>query len=74
MRQFLIPVVLVWVAACWHPPASAKKTIEVTALRFDNLTLFVVGGRLVSGLARTWETDAAGTGYTFHLRSGVAHD
>lgn len=50
-------------------------TGEVAALLFDNLTQFDVDGRVVPGLARSWETDRAGTTYTFHLRAGPAfHD
>ena len=50
-------------------------TGEVAALLFDNLTRFDVDGGLVPGLARSWDTDRAGTTYTFHLRKGpVFHD
>jgi ABC-type transport system substrate-binding protein len=43
-------------------------TGEVVSLLFDNLTQFDVDAQLVPGLARSWETDAAGRRYTFHLR------
>jgi peptide/nickel transport system substrate-binding protein/oligopeptide transport system substrate-binding protein len=50
-------------------------TGEVATLLFDNLTRFDVDGALVPGLARAWDTDRAGTTYTFHLRKGpVFHD
>ncbi|HEY8105967.1 MAG TPA: ABC transporter substrate-binding protein [Gemmatimonadales bacterium] len=50
-------------------------TGELAALLFDNLTRFDVDGALVPGLARSWDTDRAGTTYTFHLRQGpVFHD
>jgi peptide/nickel transport system substrate-binding protein/oligopeptide transport system substrate-binding protein len=44
-------------------------TGEVDALLFDNLTQFDVDGRLVPGLARSWDVDPAGSRYTFHLRT-----
>ncbi len=44
-------------------------TGEVDALLFDNLTQFDVDGRLVPGLARSWEVDSTGSRYTFHLRT-----
>src|SRR5580765_8798872 len=43
-------------------------TGELVALLFDNLTQFDADAQLVPGLARSWETDAAGRSYTFHLR------
>lgn len=50
-------------------------TGEVDALLFDNLTRFDVEGRLVPGLARTWEVDSTGSRYTFHLRTDARfHD
>jgi ABC-type transport system substrate-binding protein len=50
-------------------------TGEVVSLLFDNLTQFDADAKLVPGLARSWETDAAGVRYTFHLRSGATfHD
>lgn len=50
-------------------------TGELAALLFDNLTRFDPDGRLVPGLARSWETDPSGRIYTFHLRRGVSfHD
>src|SRR5581483_7419691 len=50
-------------------------TGELAALLFDNLTRFDPDGRLVPGLARSWETDPSGRTYTFHLRRGVSfHD
>ena len=50
-------------------------TGEVVSLLFDNLTQFDADARLVPGLARAWETDAAGRVYTFHLRQGATfHD
>ncbi len=53
----------------------ALSTGELAALLFDDLTQFDVNGRLVPGLARTWETDPRGESYTFHLRSGATfHD
>ena len=50
-------------------------TGEVVSLLFDNLTQFDPDAKLIPGLARSWETDAAGRVYTFHLRGGaVFHD
>jgi ABC-type transport system substrate-binding protein len=50
-------------------------TGEVVSLLFDNLTQFDPDAQLVPGLARSWETDAAGLVYTFHLRQGATfHD
>jgi len=50
-------------------------TGEVDALLFDNLTQFDVDGRLVPGLARSWEVDPSGSRYTFHLRTNARfHD
>src|ERR687891_1583397 len=50
-------------------------TGEVVSLLFDNLTQFDADAKLVAGLARSWETDAEGRRYTFHLRSDAAfHD
>ncbi len=50
-------------------------TGEVDALLFDNLTQFDVEGRLVPGLAKSWEVDPTGSRYTFHLRTGARfHD
>ncbi|MGH7517398.1 MAG: ABC transporter substrate-binding protein [Gemmatimonadales bacterium] len=50
-------------------------TGEAVALLFDNLTRFDADGRLVPGLAASWEADSAGRTYTFHLRRGPAfHD
>lgn len=50
-------------------------TGEVVALLFDNLTQFDADAQLVPGLARSWETDAAGRSYTFHLRQDARfHD
>ena len=50
-------------------------TGEVVSLLFDNLTQFDADAQLIPGLARTWETDAAGRGYTFHLRQDATfHD
>jgi ABC-type transport system substrate-binding protein len=50
-------------------------TGEVVSLLFDNLTQFDADAKLVPGLARAWETDAAGRVYTFHLRQGATfHD
>src|SRR3954452_20970335 len=50
-------------------------TGEVVSLLFDNLTQFDADARLVPGLARAWESDAAGRVYTFHLRQGATfHD
>ncbi|HEX5386827.1 MAG TPA: ABC transporter substrate-binding protein [Gemmatimonadales bacterium] len=47
-------------------------TGELAALLFDNLTQFDPDGRLVPGLARTWEADSTGRTYTFHLRRDAA--
>ncbi|MGE5927131.1 MAG: ABC transporter substrate-binding protein [Gemmatimonadota bacterium] len=48
---------------------------EVVAMLYDNLVHFDVDGRLVPGLARTWESDSTGRVYTFHLRTGATfHD
>jgi ABC-type transport system substrate-binding protein len=50
-------------------------TGEVVSLLFDNLTQFDADAQLVPGLARSWETDASGRVYTFHLRQGATfHD
>jgi len=50
-------------------------TGELVALLFDNLTQFDADAQLVPGLARSWETDAAGRSYTFHLRQDARfHD
>lgn len=50
-------------------------TGEVVSLLFDNLTQFNADAELTPGLARTWETDAAGRVYTFHLRQDASfHD
>src|SRR5688572_32595367 len=50
-------------------------TGEVVSLLFDNLTQFDPDARLKPGLARSWETDAAGLTYTFHLRQEATfHD
>jgi ABC-type transport system substrate-binding protein len=50
-------------------------TGEVVSLLFDNLTLFDADAKLVPGLARSWETDAEGRRYTFHLRQDATfHD
>jgi peptide/nickel transport system substrate-binding protein len=50
-------------------------TGEMVSLLFDNLTEFDPDARLVPGLARTWETDASGRTYTFHLRQDATfHD
>jgi peptide/nickel transport system substrate-binding protein/oligopeptide transport system substrate-binding protein len=46
-------------------------TGEVVSLLFDNLTQFDPEGLLQPGLALRWETDRAGTVYTFHLRSNA---
>src|SRR3954471_12674187 len=43
-------------------------TGEVVSLLFDNLTQFDADARLTPGLARSWDTDASGRSYTFHLR------
>src|SRR5438093_1242399 len=50
-------------------------TGEVVALLFDNLTQFDADAQLRPGLARSWEIDALGRTYTFHLRKDAAfHD
>ncbi|MEP6572263.1 MAG: ABC transporter substrate-binding protein [Gemmatimonadota bacterium] len=50
-------------------------TGEVITLLFDNLTQFDADGVLRPGLARSWETDAAGLRYTFHVRTNARfHD
>ena len=50
-------------------------TGEVDALLFDNLTQFDVEGRLVPGLAKSWDVDPTGSHYTFHLRADARfHD
>jgi peptide/nickel transport system substrate-binding protein/oligopeptide transport system substrate-binding protein len=50
-------------------------TGEVVSLLFDNLTQFDPDAQLVPGLARSWEADRSGQGYTFHLRDGATfHD
>ena len=48
---------------------------EMVAMLYDGLTQFDADGQLHPGLASRWEVDAAGTHYTFHLRSGITfHD
>jgi peptide/nickel transport system substrate-binding protein/oligopeptide transport system substrate-binding protein len=50
-------------------------TGEVVSLIFDNLTQFDADARLKPGLARSWEMDASGKAYTFHLRRDATfHD
>ncbi len=50
-------------------------TGEVVSQLFDNLTQFDPDAQLKPGLARSWETDAAGRVYTFHLRQNASfHD
>jgi ABC-type transport system substrate-binding protein len=50
-------------------------TGEVIALLFDNVTQFDAEGHLQPGLARSWDNDAQGLTYTFHIRTGVRfHD
>src|SRR4051812_20275294 len=50
-------------------------TGEVVSLLFDNLTQFDPDAQLIPGLARSWETGAAGRVYTFHLRQNATfHD
>ena len=50
-------------------------TGEVASLLFDNLTQFDVDAQLKPGLAQSWETDASGKVYTFHLRPDATfHD
>ncbi|HEY5941042.1 MAG TPA: ABC transporter substrate-binding protein, partial [Gemmatimonadales bacterium] len=50
-------------------------TGEVVSQLFDNLTQFDADAQLKPGLARSWETDAAGRFYTFHLRQDASfHD
>ncbi|HEX6434588.1 MAG TPA: ABC transporter substrate-binding protein [Gemmatimonadales bacterium] len=50
-------------------------TGEVVSLLFDNLTQFDADAKLIPGLARSWETDAEGRRYTFHLRQDATfHD
>ena len=50
-------------------------TGEVVSQLFDNLTQFDPDAQLKPGLARTWETDAAGRVYTFRLRQNASfHD
>jgi peptide/nickel transport system substrate-binding protein len=50
-------------------------TGEVVSLLFDNLTQFDPDGQLRPGLARSWESDASGRSYTFHLRKDATfHD
>jgi len=51
------------------------QTGEVVPMVFDNLTQFDIEGRLLPGLASSWETDSSGRTYTFHLRPGLTfHD
>jgi peptide/nickel transport system substrate-binding protein/oligopeptide transport system substrate-binding protein len=50
-------------------------TGEVDALLFDNLTQFDVEGRLIPGLAKSWDVDSTGSRYVFHLRTDARfHD
>jgi ABC-type transport system substrate-binding protein len=50
-------------------------TGEVVSLLFDNLTQFDADAKLIPGLARSWEADAAGRRYIFHLRQDATfHD
>jgi peptide/nickel transport system substrate-binding protein len=64
-----------------YDPRSLEPTLstdaptgELAALSFDSRTQLDVNRRLVPGLARTWETDPHGIGYTFHLRGGTTFD
>jgi peptide/nickel transport system substrate-binding protein/oligopeptide transport system substrate-binding protein len=55
--------------------SSDVQSGEMVALLFDNLVHFDVDAKLQPGLATRWETDATGTVYTFHLRTGARfHD
>ncbi|MGP4112047.1 ABC transporter substrate-binding protein [Streptomyces sp. 4N509B] len=56
--------------------ASDGETFRVTRQAFEALLEHESGGsELVGGLAETWESNEAGTEWTFHLRDGVTfHD
>ncbi|MEO3749489.1 ABC transporter substrate-binding protein [Streptomyces sp. B6B3] len=56
--------------------ASDGETFRVTGQVFETLLVHEPGGtELVGGLAESWDQNAAGTEWTFHLRDGVAfHD
>ncbi|MCH0538018.1 ABC transporter substrate-binding protein [Streptomyces sp. MUM 203J] len=56
--------------------ASDGETFRVTRQAFEALLEHESGGsKLVGGLAETWESNAAGTVWTFNLRKGVKfHD
>ncbi len=67
---------------CSYDPRSLDPALstnvptgEAVSLLFDNLTRFDVDGRLVPGLAASWDVDPAGRVYTFRLRRGPTfHD
>ncbi|MDT0347471.1 ABC transporter substrate-binding protein [Streptomyces litchfieldiae] len=56
--------------------ASDDETFRVTRQVFETLLKHEPGGtELVGGLAESWESNEAGTAWTFHLRDGVTfHD
>ncbi|MGP4109437.1 ABC transporter substrate-binding protein [Streptomyces sp. 4N509B] len=56
--------------------ASDAETFRVTRQVFETLLRHEPGGtELVGGLAESWESNAAGTAWTFHLRDDVSfHD
>jgi peptide/nickel transport system substrate-binding protein len=51
--------------------ATAFGTIQTLQLTFDTLLRTDSGGRLVPGLAKTWEASRDGRTLTFHLQPGV---
>ncbi|MFI7276408.1 ABC transporter substrate-binding protein [Streptomyces sp. NPDC049879] len=56
--------------------ASDGETFRITRQAFEALLEHEPGGtELIGGLAETWESNEAGTEWTFHLRDGVTfHD
>jgi peptide/nickel transport system substrate-binding protein len=51
--------------------ATAFGTVQTLQLVFDTLLRTDANGRLVPGLAKTWETSKDGRTLTFHLQQGV---
>lgn len=57
----------------WDPVTStAGWDTHALALVYDGLTQLDVDGKVVPGLAETWEYNEDGTAITFHLRAGAA--
>jgi peptide/nickel transport system substrate-binding protein len=51
--------------------ATAFGSVQTLQLIFDTLLHTDTNGKLVAGLAKTWETSADGRTLTFHLQQGV---